>query len=240
LSQPSTRRWLTEAFVIVASILFAFTVDAWWDERQEDQAAAELARGLLDDLRRSLDDLEVVREGNSGKRDASIQARELLRSPTPLVSLDSITALLTSSGGTSRLTPVLRSYEQLVSTGLLRRLDPAVQDATADWIQQQEVAREYFERDLLDFRQIVAFPYWTGDPVSFEQMLATHSLNDVLDLGEPRFAHSWETLHRDRRLPDILVMFAVLSQSAIELYDRVEERGRRLEALLEERYGSGV
>jgi hypothetical protein len=36
-SHPTTRRWgflLTEMVLIVASILFAFALDSWWDERK--------------------------------------------------------------------------------------------------------------------------------------------------------------------------------------------------------------
>lgn len=228
-------RFLTEGVVIVLSILLAFSVDAWWGERQEDEAAAELARGLLADVRRSMEDLEEVRATNSRKRDSSLEARELLRSAEPQVSIDSVTTLLTQSGATARLTPVLRSYEQLVSTGLLRRLDPDVQSTIARWVQAQEVAREYFEQDLLDFRQIVAFPFWTQSEVAFDQMLRGYLPG--VDLGEPREPHDWSTLHENRELNDILAMFAVLAQSAVEVYDEIEVVAGELDVLLVERYG---
>lgn len=39
-------RFLLEAFVIVASILLAFGIDAWWDERRERGEEAEILAGL--------------------------------------------------------------------------------------------------------------------------------------------------------------------------------------------------
>ena len=39
-------RWLIESVVIVVSILLAFGIDAWWDERQDRRDEAEILAGL--------------------------------------------------------------------------------------------------------------------------------------------------------------------------------------------------
>ena len=39
-------RWLIESAVIVVSILLAFGIDAWWDERQDRREEAEILAGL--------------------------------------------------------------------------------------------------------------------------------------------------------------------------------------------------
>ena len=39
-------KWLIESFVIVVSILFAFGIDAWWEERQDRRDEAEILAGL--------------------------------------------------------------------------------------------------------------------------------------------------------------------------------------------------
>lgn len=50
----SPRRWsgrLVEAFLIVASILLAFAIDAWWDDRSEGREDRALLEGFREDLR---------------------------------------------------------------------------------------------------------------------------------------------------------------------------------------------
>ena len=230
----ASRRWV-EALVIVGSILLAFAIQAVWDERQESAAAEELARGLIEDLDESLVDLQAVRESNARKLEASLKARDLLRSETPTVSLDSLNLLLRASGGTERLTPITRSYDQLVATGLLRRLDPTLRTAIAEWSQGQDYVREYYERDLLDFRQNVAFPFWTRSEVAFDQMLDGYR---GLDFGPPRFPHTWRDLHQSRELNDVLATFAVLTVSVLREYDTLESASVELQTLLRARYGS--
>ena len=45
------KRIAVEAVAIVASILFAFAIDAWWDDRQQQEAEQVILQTLLDDLR---------------------------------------------------------------------------------------------------------------------------------------------------------------------------------------------
>ena len=53
MTEPQKVQWTrlsAEAVAIVASILFAFAIDAWWDEEQERENVRDLLVGLLDDL----------------------------------------------------------------------------------------------------------------------------------------------------------------------------------------------
>ena len=45
------KRLSVEAAAIVASILLAFTIDAWWSDRQRDEAEHVVLQSLLEDLR---------------------------------------------------------------------------------------------------------------------------------------------------------------------------------------------
>ena len=45
------KRIAVEAAAIVASILFAFAIDAWWDDRKQQEAEQVILQTLLDDLR---------------------------------------------------------------------------------------------------------------------------------------------------------------------------------------------
>jgi len=52
------KRIAVEAAVIVASILLAFAIDAWWDERQERIEETDILLGLKSEFSRYRDDLE--------------------------------------------------------------------------------------------------------------------------------------------------------------------------------------
>ena len=52
-SDPDLKRWgflFTEALLIVASILLAFALDSWWDERKERVEEAEILHGLEEEF----------------------------------------------------------------------------------------------------------------------------------------------------------------------------------------------
>jgi len=53
----SWRRMLVEGFVIVFSILLAFSVDAWWDGHTERERETALLRNMLAEFRASRPDL---------------------------------------------------------------------------------------------------------------------------------------------------------------------------------------
>ena len=207
-----------EVAAVFLGVALAFVADNFREDLQEQAAANDLASALLEDLNLSLVDLREAQAAAQAKTHASLEAREHLRSSVPTVGLDSLSHLLARSGGTNLQAPVLRSYDQLVATGLLRRLDPEVRRALADWVTAMELSRDYFERDLLDFRQSVAFPFWAESVVSFEQMLQGYALLEGLELGEPRFPHSWRELHQSRELNDLLVEFAAISFSVERSY----------------------
>jgi len=52
-------RMLIEGLVIVVSILLAFGIDAWWDERQQDEAAAHQVTRVVTELESNIARLEL-------------------------------------------------------------------------------------------------------------------------------------------------------------------------------------
>ena len=100
-----------------------------------------------------------------------------------------------------------------------------------------ETSRDYFEQDLVDFRQNVAFPFWARSAVSFEQVFRRYEPLEGLELGEPRFPHSWTTLHADPELNEILVLFAALSVSVEVSYAQQDEKLLRLMEVLRQELG---
>lgn len=55
--QQSVRAGLREAFVILVSILVAFWIDAWWDERSAVRMESAVLAAVADELLRNRDDL---------------------------------------------------------------------------------------------------------------------------------------------------------------------------------------
>ena len=64
-------RIFVEGLVIVVSILLAFGIDAWWDERGENRQEQALLQGLVKDFRRADSVLAVSRGLHQSKLDAA-------------------------------------------------------------------------------------------------------------------------------------------------------------------------
>ena len=69
------KRLIAEATAIVASILLAFSIDAWWDSRIEDQAESWLMRRLHADFVEIMSGLVIVEDEHQKTIEA---ARRLL------------------------------------------------------------------------------------------------------------------------------------------------------------------
>ena len=234
MTERSIRRWITESVVIVGSILLAFGVDAWWEERQQDADAADLAVALLEDVRASRENFDSIWNSTESRFRVSMEVLGLLRSPTPVVPMDTLNQKLLESIYIDTTAPVLDAYEQLVSRGLLARLHPEVRAALSAWLQRQQDSREYGERDMLDYRQGVMFPFLSGPPVSIEQVVGRYQ--DLGDWGSPRFEHTWRELHESRELAAILTLSAATARSLLAQYQQLDLRAADLEALLVRHY----
>ena len=77
--------WLrigTESVAIVGSILLAFAIDAWWDERQERRLESEYLAAVLDEIDRNLESVPGNRRILERSYSDLLHARTLLRSGT--------------------------------------------------------------------------------------------------------------------------------------------------------------
>jgi hypothetical protein len=120
-AMPENIRWsriLLEGIVIVGSILLAFGIQAWWDQRQERIAEAEYLAAVRDEIERNLDALD----GNI--RVAQICYDALQRAESLLETgfyRDSAAVFLSSvltgahSGGAPRVATAV--FDELTSTG---------------------------------------------------------------------------------------------------------------------------
>lgn len=125
MKSSSVRRFAVEAFVIVASILIAFALDAWWDNRQERERITELLSAVADDFEREVAGLDSIIATNRAR---DVVGRALLGAtePTrPAVSSDSIARLAAANGVFEIYDPSFGALSALLSTGGLESVHDA-------------------------------------------------------------------------------------------------------------------
>ena len=109
--------------IIVVSILMAFGIEAWWDDRQERQLRAELVADLSLELRRNADELEYEL---GRQRDRVEIISQLLASATSRgteMSPDSVAALQRAMTGYPTYDPSLGILDLLIQSGALVLLE---------------------------------------------------------------------------------------------------------------------
>ena len=114
------RRVLIESVAVVASILLAFSIDAWWDQRGDDGDARESLVVVAADLESSIEHLTWYSDYVDQITDASLGAYQSLSSPVPASSRDSVADLLILSTVRRTMNVSRAGYDELVSTGGLR------------------------------------------------------------------------------------------------------------------------
>jgi hypothetical protein len=90
----SFSRLVLEGVAIVASILFAFAIDAWWDGHQERQEEERLLTALLDEFRENKELLEEARIHHRAVEQAELELMALAAGSSPEISPDSLDQLI--------------------------------------------------------------------------------------------------------------------------------------------------
>lgn len=116
------RRLLIEALVVVASILVAFSLDAWWSERAERRTEAAHLRALRSDFEQNVSRLKVLIEQEERIADASHRLLLAAISPTTPSPEDSLANLLGQVFNSGRFDPVMGAYEAVVNSGGLAQV----------------------------------------------------------------------------------------------------------------------
>jgi hypothetical protein len=114
-------RWaflVAEAVLIVASILLAFAIDAWWDGRQQDERRMELLQALHADLTATAADLDAAIARGDSVVNRTGSFLRAVRSGAELRA-DSLTFLFEGVGEVPFFEPSLPGYRTAVSTGTI-------------------------------------------------------------------------------------------------------------------------
>ena len=76
MEESNSRSLLADGGVIVISILLAFAIEAWWESRQEDEAAHWLIQRLVSDFEKIRADLDVAMADHQRAMDAIVSLGE--------------------------------------------------------------------------------------------------------------------------------------------------------------------
>ena len=121
-------RWgflIVEAVLIVASILLAFAIDAWWDDRRVQAQRDDLLAALEADFLQTAEDLDTaILKGETLVAAAGGYLDAVRRDPS--VDRDSLAVLFLAVGDVAFFSPTLPSYRTALTTGsidLIRSTD---------------------------------------------------------------------------------------------------------------------
>ncbi len=139
---------VTEGVVIVVSILLAFAIDAWWDERQERVRVTGQLDQVSIDLRSTLANLDSYGGTHELSRAANRRLVEARNDPGSLP-VDSVGALFVRSWIVAGAEPRFESVRSLVETGDIALLeDSELQGAMTIYLARVQETDRY-ENELL-------------------------------------------------------------------------------------------
>jgi len=126
-------RWFaSELTVVVAGVLIALAVQAWWQGRSDRERETDYLRQLLADTRENRRLLEAQIATDSAAREQSLAMSRLLRSRDPLPPLDSLLSW-SRLAGNGNLRLVTGTQTGLLQTGEVRLIrNPDLRRTTLD------------------------------------------------------------------------------------------------------------
>src|SRR5262245_10867300 len=143
--------FVIEGLVVMASILLAFSLDAWWSQRAADRAEAAHLRALRSDFQQNVSRLRDFVALEEGVMDASRRLLRVASAADLPASEDSVNNLLGRVFNSGRFEPVLGAYAAVVSSGGLAQLrDDGLRLALADFASFVEGGRysEHYSDEL--------------------------------------------------------------------------------------------
>jgi outer membrane murein-binding lipoprotein Lpp len=157
-------RVFVEGAVIVGSILLAFGIDAWWQERGERAAEMRLLSSLAEELQENQDRLEENARFSAEIEAAAVTALELASGSSINVPPDSVDQLLLNVSWAQPTRWVTGTVDAVLSGGELALLqEEALRTELAAWRQHLDLV-QMAEEGVLRFVHERWFPF-----------LATHS-----------------------------------------------------------------
>lgn len=229
-----SKRVVAEALVIVFSILLAFGIEAWWNERGERVAEAEALEGLRDDFVENLGRLASVISEHAEVRDASVRVLSMTGPEADQIESDLVMdTLVMALIAYPKVFPVTATYDALIASGRIELLESAtLRRELARW---QTVIADLREEERDAFRQMDQrlLPFlWDYVPVVTLDVNVHPRYEDV-DLNGSRFARRYPRLLRSMRFENAVEERMNSSIRAIERVTAAEDAARRVLTLVE-------
>ncbi len=149
-----SRNLVIEGVVIVLSILLAFTIDAYWEERREAADTRQSLEVVRRDLVDMLDQLEEFELFSTETASASIEAARALSGPEPIAVADRPEIEEHILRSTARRTMRLprAGYTDLLNTGNLAEIDNrALRDSLVQFYEAAVRSQEVVEKNSAIF-----------------------------------------------------------------------------------------
>lgn len=123
MNQTRTFDWTRiaiEGVVIVVSILLAFSIQAWWDERQEQIEVQEMLQGVIEDFDTSKKYIDSYRSFAVARQTAALSLMEIGLDPSVEPDRENIDRMLSELDGFWTVVPVITgSVDTLALSGNL-------------------------------------------------------------------------------------------------------------------------
>ncbi len=210
-------RILAEGGAIVVSILLAFAIDAWWQERSDRTREQTAIRRLIVEYETNLQRLENDRADHQNVLTATGRLLDLIGpDPAEVQDPDAMARLLIDCLTNPVLEPRLGTTNSLIASGEIRLLqDEEIQSKLTEWpmlaqelIEWQEIERMHGEELILDLTyDYVAWPDmdvalgFEGNPSrfdsDFEGLLSSMRFEGLLD------NRRWNTREAIERIDDL-------------------------------------
>jgi hypothetical protein len=173
-------RIFAEGVAIVVSILLAFGIQAWWEERQEREEERRILQALSEDFSETREDLL---SNTAGTVESSEQAKELLRimsEGSANEQAEEVIALLANSFTTWTYEPRLSTYEEIIGSGDLGLV-------RSDTLRVQMALAVAFVETLLRHRETGASRWYAIEEPYLIGIGAREHLARYRDPGLPAF-----------------------------------------------------
>ena len=134
MSESATRRIVTEVVVIVGSILLAFALDAWWDDRQERARVDEMLDAVALEFEAEVQVLDSIIRSNETQAAFFEVVIERTTPDLPRISDDSLVLMAAGADSYQIYDPGFGALAALISTGGLEQVrDLGLQRRLSGW-----------------------------------------------------------------------------------------------------------
>jgi hypothetical protein len=187
-------RVFVEGTVIVGSILLAFGIDAWWDERGEAQRRAGLISALVADFDEADAALDGAMDAHNLVENVTARWLRLARSTSPTPDLAAVSdSLISQMLFTGRFDPPRGSIEALLNAGDISVLaDARLGEMLSGWPAQVAAFNER-EQNAINVYHTWVIPYLMSAEVPISD-LTWYPRGLQLELG-PEFEFPVEPRH---------------------------------------------